>query len=157
MKAKQIARFLNFINKTENCWLWKGSVFASGYGRFSLRQRSMKAHRVAYILFKGEVIEGKIVCHKCDNPLCVNPDHLWLGTFVENTHDMIIKGRLSRTRSKHQDSLSRFPGISFRKEKKTNPWRARIMRNYKTVWCKEFSTEEEAHIARTEQMRILSS
>jgi hypothetical protein len=157
MKAKQIARFMSNFTQSEGCWIWRGKTFDRGYGKFSLRQKTMKAHRVAYLLFIGEIEDGKHICHKCDNPLCVNPDHLWIGTSKENTHDMIRKGRLKRNRSKHMDSFSKYPGISFRKEKKSNPWRARIMREYQTVWCKEFSSEEEAHSARCHQLRLLSS
>jgi hypothetical protein len=156
MKAKQISRFLENVHEHEGCWIWKGKKFDRGYGKFTIRQKTMKAHRVAYLLFVGEIEEGKVICHKCDNPLCVNPEHLWSGTFKQNTQDMMSKGRLSRLRSNHKDSMSQYPGISFRKEKKSNPWRARIMRNYHTIWCKEFATEEEAHLARKDQLEIIS-
>ena len=92
-----------------HCWIWQGSHFQSGYGRYFLRQKAYRSHRVAFFIYYGPIPEGKMVCHKCDNPKCVNPLHLFLGTSKENTHDMIDKGRLNRNRAKHSDSLSKYP------------------------------------------------
>lgn len=166
----QIARFwmnvkidnstIPLRNATEwfgHCWIWHGSFLPNGYGRFGLNMKSYKAHRVAYFIIYGEIPKRKLVCHKCDNPSCVNPEHLFVGSPRENTLDMLSKGRLNRERSVHRDSISKYPGISLRKEKKSKPWRARIMRNYQTLWVKEFSTEEEAHKARQAKLDTFSS
>jgi hypothetical protein len=80
---------IEFIN---GCWIWKGS-FRGAYGTMSYKGKSMSCHKVSYLVFKGEVPKGMCVCHTCDNQKCVNPDHLWLGTYKENTQDMIAKGR----------------------------------------------------------------
>ena len=158
LKPRQILRFWKWVKKLPNgCWEWQASITTSGYGRFAVYPKTLRAHKVAYFLCKGKILEDQFVCHTCDNPRCVNPDHLWIGTSKQNTKDMIFKGRLNRSRSKHKDSISKYPGISFRKEKKTNAWRARIMRNYHTIWCKEFATEEDAHLARKAQLEIISS
>jgi len=89
-------RFLEKINKrTPNgCWEWIGGCNEYGYGRFWNGDRMVMAHRFSCKLFKDLIPEGKIVCHTCDNPRCVNPDHLWLGTQKENIRDAIRKGRL---------------------------------------------------------------
>ncbi len=136
MTQKRIANFWLKVKKSQNgCWEWTGSFSQNGYGRFSIHPKCYKAHRISYFLMHGEIPEDKFVCHKCDNPACVNPQHLYLGTAKENTHDMIEKGRLNRSRGENK-------GISYRKE--SGKWRARIMYNYKNILLGEFETKEEA-------------
>jgi hypothetical protein len=73
----------------DGCWYWIGGVQTKGYGWF----RSRLAHRVSYSIYKGIDPGNLNVCHSCDNKLCVNPDHLWLGTTNENIQDKMKKGR----------------------------------------------------------------
>jgi len=76
------------------CWLWSGAKTSSGYGSFAMdRYRTIPAHRYAWICAYGSIPDGIDVCHRCDNPLCVNPEHLWLGTHTDNNSDRHRKGR----------------------------------------------------------------
>jgi hypothetical protein len=75
------------------CWIWIGSAQKRGYGFIKKNGKTTMAHRVAYELAYGELPDGLFVCHKCDNPRCVNPKHLFVGTHNDNMLDMHNKGR----------------------------------------------------------------
>lgn len=85
-------RFWKSVNKTDDCWLWTASLDKDGYGKFYVNGKHIRAHAYSFTLHTGESTTGKMVCHSCDNPTCVRPDHLWLGTSKENNHDAINKG-----------------------------------------------------------------
>lgn len=86
-----VERFLAKVTKTDTCWLWNAGQTGEGYGSFDQK----RAHCVAYELFVGPIAHGLFVCHHCDTPLCVRPDHLFLGTPKDNTQDALKKNRLS--------------------------------------------------------------
>lgn len=88
-------RFAEKINKTDSCWLWTSAFGDRGYGVFWVggTKRSVFAHRYSYELHKGGIPDGQIVMHSCDNPACVNPDHLSTGTYKDNTQDAYRKNR----------------------------------------------------------------
>lgn len=77
------------------CWEWLGGKDRHGYGQFRTEKKQHKtmAHRFSYEIHIGPIPDGMKVCHSCDNPSCVNPDHLWVGTQADNVRDMIAKGR----------------------------------------------------------------
>lgn len=77
----------------DDCWEWKGPKNSGGYGIAYCQGIHLAAHRVAYMLAKGDIPEGLIILHSCDNPPCCNPAHLRLGTFLDNSEDAINKGR----------------------------------------------------------------
>lgn len=104
-KPKPVAeRFLSHVCPEPNtgCWLWTGSWHRFGYGKFGLGSATdgsatiKDAYRVSWQLFKAERCDGLMVCHKCDTPQCVNPEHLFLGTALDNMRDMREKGRAAR-------------------------------------------------------------
>ena len=92
MKKIDIAYFWSNVEITDTCWIWKSSVDHRGYGRFSVKGWK-KSHRLSYEFFYGRIPSGLCVCHHCDNPLCVNPTHLFTGTHRDNMRDMFAKGR----------------------------------------------------------------
>lgn len=81
------------VEKTDACWLWTGSTYGIGYGQFKHANKNRAAHIFSYELHHGPVPEGLVVCHHCDVPGCVRPDHLFVGTHKDNTQDMMRKGR----------------------------------------------------------------
>lgn len=88
-----VLRFFLYVEKTESCWFWRGSVDRRGYGKTWFNRGMMFAHRRAWEIANGKIPNGLCVCHACDTPLCVNPVHLWLGDRRDNNVDRSRKGR----------------------------------------------------------------
>jgi hypothetical protein len=87
-------RFFSKVNKMPSgCWEWTGCRAPYGYGDFYVNGKTIRAHRYSYQVFVGPLKKGMFICHKCDNPPCVNPDHLFQGTHTENVRDSLKKGR----------------------------------------------------------------
>jgi hypothetical protein len=93
-RATIAERFWAKVARGRSCWQWQGGQFPGSYGRFALNERShVLAHRVAWQLERGAIPDGQCVLHHCDNPGCVRPSHLWLGTVADNNADRTSKGR----------------------------------------------------------------
>jgi hypothetical protein len=92
MEQRHIDRFWNQVDKTNSCWIWTGSVDKGNYGRFSVNSREISAHRFSKLI-AGQDPTGFMVCHRCHNTRCVNPDHLYLGTAQDNQRDKVESGR----------------------------------------------------------------
>ena len=88
------------IDETSGCWNWTAGIGRGGYGRAKHNRQEYKAHRYSYQVFVGEIPDDKILCHKCDNPRCVNPAHVYVGTHKDNSHDRMARGRYKNGRTK---------------------------------------------------------
>jgi len=101
-------RFWAKVDKYGDCWTWTAGCTRDGYGAFQIgtfkHSKSIKAHRLSYELHTGEKIpDGLLVCHHCDNPPCVNPEHLFLGTYQDNIIDAVKKGRVTGQKLSEND------------------------------------------------------
>jgi hypothetical protein len=112
--TKHVGKRCDFWSKVDSsggddaCWEWLGTRGSSGYGEVRVNKRLQKAHRRAWELTNGPIPEGKVVCHRCDNPGCCNPKHLFVGTHSDNMADMVAKGRQQRDGWKHWNPLRKW-------------------------------------------------
>lgn len=88
-----LLRLLESVLLGDGCWEWQKSRMAWGYGRIRVEGRTVAAHRTMWEEWHGPILDGLFVCHRCDNPPCIRPDHLFLGTNADNLGDMSKKGR----------------------------------------------------------------
>lgn len=97
LPALRAAGFWEAVSRGLGCWAWTGATNEKGYGRFSFNGETHRAHRIAFALGKNTALPGVVmVCHRCDNPVCCNPEHLFLGLAVDNNEDAASKGRAPR-------------------------------------------------------------
>lgn len=87
---------MRYVVDDNGCWIWQGPTYPGGYGRASVGGKDVRAHRYFYELEYGPIPEDLVACHKCDNPPCVNPAHIFLGTREENNMDRNNKNRQAR-------------------------------------------------------------
>lgn len=107
---KALITYEAHVTKQTGCWGWKGSKNPGGYGKITVKIATkcitISAHRLSHLVHKGEIPLGQIVLHKCDNPSCTNPEHLFLGTQLDNMKDKVSKNRHSTTKSISNAKLS---------------------------------------------------
>jgi len=112
------SRFWSKVKKTDTCWLWTSNKTIFGYGQFSHNGQPRAAHRVSWELTNGAIPKSLFVLHKCDNPPCVRPDHLFLGTHKDNMIDRNKKGRVSHGEKHYATKLKSKDIIDIRKRNK---------------------------------------
>jgi len=96
MKTTTEERFWEKVDKSGSCWIWTASTNGRGYGKFRISGKYATVHRISYEMHKGPIPAEMVVMHSCDNRLCVNPDHLNVGTHADNVKDKVTKGREAR-------------------------------------------------------------
>jgi len=117
-------RLMAKVDKSQDplgCWVWRGGKASAGYGHIRSRGTIIQTHRLSWELMNGPIPEGMYVCHRCDNPPCVNPDHLFLGTGADNVNDKMAKGRYRkgapcRGESNNKAKLTTAQVLQIRKE-----------------------------------------
>lgn len=97
--------FYSFVDKTAECWVWNGSRNAAGYGHISVNGKKVLTHRHSYLLEHGAIPEGLFILHRCDNPPCVRPSHLYAGTKKRNAMDRVERGRSWDSRGENHPTV----------------------------------------------------
>jgi hypothetical protein len=105
----------------KECWEWKGRTDLTGYGVLAIRQKHLLAHRFSFAVFNRREPE-KFICHHCDNPKCVNPDHLFEGTQTDNMHDCSLKGRFG-DRKGERNACRKLSNVAVQEIRITSGWR----------------------------------
>lgn len=137
LSLKHLGYFLSKIGgcqENSQCWSWMGAISSNGYGKFSCYVRGSfycaSAHRLAYQYLVGDIPFGMYVLHKCDNPGCVNPEHLFIGTPLDNMRDKVAKGRQQRGSTHPNSKLTEEQVVDIRTRVACGENRKEIAKSY---------------------------
>lgn len=103
---ERLENYTHRADGEDGCWVWTGCRSSSGYGALNVAGRMVATHRLAWEMANGAIPSGLFICHSCDNPSCINPAHLFLGTHIQNMADCKSKKRTMRGERHHQAKLS---------------------------------------------------
>jgi HNH endonuclease len=117
---QSLARFNALVDMSGECWLWQGAPNGEGYGRIMIDSVRYQAHRVAYTIARGPIPTGLLVCHTCDVRLCVNPDHLFIGTDEDNMRDRDSKLRQSKGSHRPHAKITEQQAVAIRADPRTH-------------------------------------
>jgi hypothetical protein len=146
---KNQERFWQRVFKTDSCWLWTLIPSAKGYGRWTVEGRKVFTHRYAWTITNGPIPDFLRVLHTCDNPPCVNPDHLWLGTDADNGRDKKEKGRAAKGENNGRAKITIEIVDLIRSQYKTGNYSHRSLAKKYSL-----SKTEIGHIIREEKWRM---
>lgn len=133
-KKDVMKRFFSFVKKTKGCWNWIGDIGVGGYGRIWYNGKTVKAHRLSYEKFIGPIPEGILICHTCDNPKCVNPKHLFLGTHQDNNSDKTNKDRQAKGNTSGMSKLTEAQVMEIKKLLHSGMQVFEITKMYPVTW-----------------------
>lgn len=161
MHAQRISK-----NAENDCWEWRGAKSTNGYGMLSLGGDTWRAHRLMWAFVNGPIPAGNVICHHCDNPSCVNPAHLFVGTYSENLEDCFRKGRrrgiLGGKSAKDGKSITALPKRpKSKRPPRTTPSRAENVHDYVAKFSRGSRAPGELHstakITEDQAREIISS
>jgi hypothetical protein len=148
MNRSLAERFWEKVDRSGECWTWTASKIGRGYGQIGItRSRSDRAHRVSWRLAHGEIPNGLCVLHRCDNPSCVNPAHLFLGTKGDNAADRQKKGRtVAPTGDKNRAKTRCAAGHEFTPENTYRRGGRRACKQCRLRWSRESAQRKRHHV-----------
>jgi len=148
MSPEDKARFWGLTRMSNGgCLVWTGKRRSFGYGILNANGRSLRAHRVSWELAHGAIPSGMVVCHRCDNPPCVNPDHLFLGTQADNMRDCFRKNRIFR--------FAGFKASNHSCTKLSLNETDELRRLYATGWFRQMDLAEIFHVDQSSVSRVV--
>lgn len=117
---------VNVVDK-DKCWIWEGHTYKDGYGQCSYKNKKFRTHRVSYMLHNKFINKEILVCHHCDNPKCVNPSHLFVGTHRDNVNDKVAKNRQLKGMNAPMAKLTDFDVFCIRDARSKNVSRVSLV------------------------------